>query len=417
MRHFLTYSLSLLCLSLFFASCSKHSDEPEPTPQPTMGNRTVLVYVAGENKLSRFFGGELQEMRQGSKLLGEGDHLLLYVDLADRNRHPYIMEVSQGDTATIYQYDKESLASDPDQMLDVISRAFTLRPARSYGLTLWGHASGWLVSADSVSHALGVRRRAFGVDNGFNDGSSNQGRWMNIPTLAKVLSRVGKPLKFIFGDCCNFQCAEVAYELRGQAEYIIGSPAEIPGVGAPYGTVLPAMFSQSDEFYRQMVDAYFAQVVAGHKEPLSVVRTSEMEGLAVATRTLLSNIAAHDGKGVDNFFDTSGLIYYYSSGWDATTKVMFDMNDLFLRYAPSADYAVWRQAFDRAVVYTTMATSWETANLVFFNDFDITAERYGGMSMFVPQPSANNIYTDYNRDIRKMGWYYAAGIATLFAGV
>lgn len=416
MRHFLTYFLSLVCLSLVFASCNKHSDEPEPEPEPTVGRRTVLVYVAGENRLTKYFGSELEEMRKGSKLLGKDDHLLVYVDVSDRNRHPHIIEVSQGDTATIYQYPEESLASDPDQMLDAISRAFTLRPARSYGLTLWGHGSGWIVSTDTVPHAMSARRKAFGVDNGHNDPSSNKGQWMNIPTLAKALSRMGKPLKFIFGDCCNFQCVEVAYELRNQAEYIIGSPAEIPGVGAPYDTVVPAMFSQDDDFYRQMVDAYYAQMVGGHREPLSVVKSSEMDGLALATQRLLSAIAANDGKGRDCFFDISGLIYYMSSGWDNGSRVMFDMNDLLLRYAPSSDYAVWRQAFDRAVVYSTLATSWETANLVFFSDFDITAERYGGMSMFVPQPSANNIYIEYNSNIKKLGWYYAAGISTLFSG-
>ena len=41
-------------------------------------------------------------------------------------------------------------------------------------------------------------------------------------------------LKFIFADCCNFMCLESIYELRQVADYIIGSPAEIPEIGAPY---------------------------------------------------------------------------------------------------------------------------------------------------------------------------------------
>jgi hypothetical protein len=40
-------------------------------------------------------------------------------------------------------------------------------------------------------------------------------------------------LKYIMFDCCNMMCLENLYELRSVADYIIGSPAEIPTAVLP----------------------------------------------------------------------------------------------------------------------------------------------------------------------------------------
>ncbi|MBR0048785.1 MAG: hypothetical protein IJP74_05635 [Prevotella sp.] len=402
MRHFLT----IICACLLLAAC--HEDEKEVTAP----SRTVLVYVAGENTLSRFFSAELIDMIAGSQTMQKGDNLVLYVDIADNMRNPYLINISQGDTATFYRYPEDSYASDPSVMADVIHRAFSAYPADSYGLVLWGHASGWLISNDSISHSMMARRNAYGVDNGQNSSGTDTGKLMNIPTLAKVLQRSGYPLKFIFADCCNFMCAEVAYELRNTADYIIGSPAEIPGVGAPYTTVVPALFSRSEMFYKEIVDAYYEQTVGGHQVPLSVVKTSEMGNLASQTRTALKAVDAEVRASGSSYPDMSGLIYYYSRKYQPTANVMYDMNDFMLRYAGSS-YQAWREALDRAVVYKTMATTWETNGMITF-DFDVTDERYGGLSMFVPQPPSFYNYMTYNENIKKMAWYYAVGLGDFF---
>ena len=39
------------------------------------------------------------------------------------------------------------------------------------------------------------------------------------------------------------QSVEVVYQLRNRADYFIGSPTEIPGPGAPYEVVVPALFA------------------------------------------------------------------------------------------------------------------------------------------------------------------------------
>ena len=87
-----------------------------------------------------------------------------------------------------------------------------------------------------------------------------------------------------------------------------------------------------------------------------------------------------------------------------------------MRYVTdSAAYATWKEAYDKAVVYKSFVPYWMTANHVSFFDFEATEERYGGVSMFVPQdPSSRYKRTEFfarmNRTINRMEWYNAVGL-------
>jgi len=281
-------------------------------------------------------------------------------------------------------------------------------PANDYGLVLWGHASGW-IQQDSVAWAR-PPRKGYGIDNGNNKLSDN-GTWLNMNSLGRVLSLWGQPLSFVMADCCQFQCIESAYELRNVVDYIIGAPSEIPGEGAPYDTMVPQLFSTANDFYKGIVDAYNAQVISGYRVPLSVIRTSWMDRLARQTALTLKTFALPAAECPD----LHGLIYYKGNTSNRRQDVMYDMNDFMLHYAPEAEYAVWKQVFDSTVVYRKMASPWMSyagkgAMQVDFSSFEMTEERFGGVSMFVPQNRNDTQYRSYNADIRQMGWYWAAGL-------
>jgi hypothetical protein len=319
----------------------------------------------------------------------------------------------KGGTAVDSVSMEETLASDPEVFRSILNKAIDEYPAREYGLVLWGHASGWVIRSDSIPYynQAFARLNAYGADNGQNNIRSSNGKVLNMWTLSKVIESTGQKLKFIFADCCQFQCVESAYQLRNCCDYIIGSPAEIPAKGAPYNTVVPALFSQQPTFYQLIADAYFAQTANNYKEPISVVKTSEMQNLAVATKAALGAIVPRFEKATDP--DLKGLIYYCGS---VTTnfKIMYDMNDFILRYAEDDEYAAWKQAFDRAVIYKTPVQElngmWMTDGQIAFYNFTLTDERFGGISMFVPQNAYNWSNISYNRLIRYTTWYFDAGL-------
>ena len=410
--------LYAICAVAMLAAC--HKDDTEENE--VKADRTVLVYISGECSLWDFIDDDLKEMKAGSQSIGD-NNLLVYVDNATTGEIPWLARINKGqitdsvsftEIAKVMNLDPaESLvkgdpySSEAQVMEGVLRYAFQKFPSRNndYGLVLWGHGSGWLIK-DSISYTAMARQKAYGIDNGRNDkqyGSADNGKWLNIPSMAKLLSKLPH-LSFIFCDCCNMMCLEVAYELRNVTDYLIGTPAEIPGVGAPYNTVVPAMFEKTT-FWKSIVDYYFKQRAGGFDVPLSVIQTNGMENLANATKTVLKNSASKIGEGYPN---TSGLIYYY---YDSSShQVFFDANDFILKYADTNEYNSWKQVLDKTVIYKKMATSWminkNSWPNYYGNYFTVTEEKYGGVSMFVPtyiQQTTDNKY------IQQMQWYKAAG--------
>ena len=405
-----------MCIALtVLTSCKKDDPEKaEPLPQ-----RTVLIYIAGENNLNSVIKSEMDEMKVGSKSIGN-NCLLVYVDGAKSGELPYLARINEGeicDSVSISDMgisSKDEYSSDPAVMESVLRYAFSNHKSENddYGLVLWGHASGWLID-DSLAYNAMSRmnvsvsgrakpRKAYGGDTGDNSTSTTGRYWLNIPTLASLLGKVPH-LKFIFADCCNFQCLENAYELRNVTDYIIGSPAEIPDIGAPYNTVVPAMF-ESTTFAESVIDRYYEQAIGGRKTPLSVIKTSGMNDLAAATRTaLLSFVPTLDSP----YPDMTGIIHYYYY------YRYHDANNFMLKYAPADIYTSWKQAFDNVVVHRLLSEHWVTNRLWdgYYYDFQVTEETYGGASMFVPQSPYVDDYSSYNSNIRKMAWYYAAGLS------
>ena len=395
--------MAFLAVALF-AGCHKDdSEEDEPIAQ-----RTVLIYMAAQNNLSynssgsyRFANNDLEEIKKGVKNMGD-NNLVIYVNKAKDpvatydDHKPYLLHFRKGELRDSIPLDSTIISSDPAVFKSIVRRAFADYPANDYGLVLWGHASGWLFKRDTIA-SNAARQRAYGGSN-LNDSYSGSGtKWLNIHTMAKTLKDVPH-LKFIFADCCNMMCAECAYEFKDVTDYFIGSPAEIPGDGAPYNTVVPAMM-EKETFATAICDRYAEKYP--NRVPLAVVKSSEMPALAAATKTVLQTIKA--AGNLEEYPNLNGLIYYLDNN-------LYDINHFMLTFASEAEYTSWKQALDKAVIYKKFAKRWDTMAHVSFLDFTMDETNYGGMSMFIPQWHLKS--TD-NEFIKRFGWYYAAGYDTV----
>jgi hypothetical protein len=454
---FIFYTLTALLACSSSDDDNSEADLPRIPGAPTEArgpfDRTVLVYISGENNLNSYIAEELQEIREGSKGIGDRNALLVYVDDANARHIPYTLWIKDGVAIDSMTLESDPISSSPSVIGRILRHASTYYPAKEYGMVLWGHGSGWMiedsvaVSADAASRPL----KAYGVDNGHNT-TSYYGKWINMPTLAKTISEWGH-MKFLFADCCQFQCIESAFELRNATDYIIGSPTEIPGKGAPYQTLTKGLFDSSETFYRTIVDAYFAQVIPisygmddwstfqyNSRTPLSVIKTSELNELAIATNAVLHQFLPLANSIYPTLLRDS-LIYYMGNKSYSRESVMYDMNDFIQKYttrknntaADSMAYNTWKEAFDRAVVYRANAKEgWMTANQIQPYVFGygsngtkntpiLTDKRFGGVSMFIPQERKGSWYESYtkggvslpgyNASIKTTSWYYAARLS------
>jgi hypothetical protein len=379
--------------------------------QYAAAERTVLVYLAGKNNLSQLLQTNLEQMKAGSRRIGNNT-LLVFVRRDIQGEKPWLARISNGELTDSVSLDDMGIgtsniqACNPELMEQVLRYAYSHYPASDYGLVLGGHSTGWLIEQEPSN------TRAFGVDNG--DGytySSKNKRWINVPTIARVLERVPH-LKFIFADCCNFMCLETMYELRNATDYIIGSPAEIPAEGAPYEQIIPSLF-EKNTFYSSIIDIYHR--TRNGEVPLSAVKTSAMDQLASATRYALDIVQAKNGNG---YADTQGLIHY---GYSASSidfhqeyNLFYDAGDFFRSQLSESDYQLWKQALDEAVVEKRFAKQWRTCMTwrYTYSDFEMTEERYHGVSMYIPQ-DPNTEYGQYyaqnNEDIKQLKWYQSVG--------
>lgn len=398
------------------ALCACHQNDD---PEDRISQRTVIVYMAAENNLSSYAYDDLEEMKEGSRKLSDLQNLIVYVDRANATTTPYLARVKDGALVdTLYM--PEGVAADPSVLKNVVSKAKQLYPAKSYGLVLWGHGTGWIIS-DS-EYPSQAASRAYGGSTG-NNSSSGSGRyWMNIPKLnAALVQAMGSDkFAFILGDCCSFACMEVAYELRGITDCVIGSPAEVPDAGAPFDLIVPTMFETNDQYAQHIIDQYYEWYLAaikanpnvyynrtpgdleGYSVPLTAIVTSQIETLANATSSILNTISDKVSKG--GTLDLDNVVFYaiYSS-----YRYSYDMCQVLKKNAAASDYESWLSAYKQAVPYHRHSNKWMTNSsqlMTYMNNFSDDQEDCGDVSMFFPNNYYSNTNPNWNQAIQLFQW-------------
>ena len=380
----------ILYSMLLLTSCHDTLVPPEEQPRAE-AERTVIIYLAGDNSLSVAVRGDTAEMARSKALIPDEVNFIVYLD--DKNHRPAIYELSRENGMQLWkQYDEELCSTDRDVMLDALSSIEHYFPARHYGITFWSHATGWT-----------PRRNTFGKDesHGTTAGESE----MEISTLREVLSHMPR-FDYIFFDACFMQCIEVAYELRDATRFMVGSPAEIPGPGAPYDKIMEALCKGDamgivrayDSAYPGTYDYYYYPGVL-----LSCIDCTQLEPLAEATGRLLTPFYMERSEPHD---EVAGF-QRYCDFLDKYTH-QFDMRTTMHCLLSPEDYAAWMELYDRAVPLYTYSASrrWFTSNLCNY-PYIIDPDHYGGVSMFVPMAK----YEDYgwNAYFQQTSWYRAAG--------
>ena len=400
--------LFIVCCAVLMTACK--DDNKEPTP--TVAQRTVMVYMSGDNSLSSVVATDIQEMLQGASGIPQNCNLVAFIDRDINKETPFIAKIkTDAKVDTLYKFSSDFYSSDPDKLSEVLKQIATLCPAKEYGLILWGHASGWVVESDTIA-----QKRAYGIDNN---------KWMNITQMAKALKglkdqNVLPKLSYIFADCCNMLSAETGYELREVTDYLIGSPCEIPGYGAPYQLVVPHLFKSGSALYKGIIDTYYdyytdfnhltsservtwPYMKEGYSVPLSVIDTKYISDLADRTHDMLE----HTIGGYPQYPESPNLkdIAFY---WYLDDPMMYDMRAVMERLLSEDDFKTWDEAYQLAVPYYRMSMKWMSiwgALCTSFNGFDPNL-KYGCISMFIPKQGGYYTYGNvpYNKTSLNFGW-------------
>lgn len=338
MRHFfnskiwqrnrlLHFSILLLAL-LFIAALSSCSDGNKPDDKSNQVERAVLVYIVSDNTLSGYDADDIHEMLRAAQAGDLGENRLIIYH-AGRTDVPRLGEITSQGLVSLVEYDRTVNSVTAERMNKVINDFKSLVPARNYGLVLWSHASAWASNEPPTGPDSAVSPQSYGDDRGAH---------MDIDVLADVLADKG--FEFIYFDCCHMASVEVAYELRHATPYIIGSATEIPSPGMPYDLTMPLLL-KGDLIgaARTTFDWYDALSGSSRTCTMSVIRTSELDNLAAATRRIFEKhpVLPDDYKPLN--YRTAKPFYCY------------DLAHYIRALSTDEDFADWQQALDKCVIF------------------------------------------------------------------
>ena len=366
--------------------CQSCHDRKEDLPKPAQeAERTVIVYVAGENSLWNNVASDSAEMARAVGSIPDNCNLVLYMD---RNTLPTITWMSAKEGVRLWhRYRNDQDSADSLTMLRTLGKIVKEFPAKHYGLVLESHATGWT-----------PRRKTFGIDNNSNSPYSNRGTEMEISTLRGVLEQLPH-MDFILFDACMMQSIEVAHELRYVTDYIIGSPSEIPGEGAPYDLIMPAMM-RGDAI--GIASKYFEHYQHGDGVALSVVKCSMTDSLARATAPLVESLWAGRGE-----VSTSEVQRYTTFDNKLHRPEAQDIRSMMHSALPDSTLQAWESVLQSTVVWHGATAYWTSMYIGYEHHHLTDPDHYCCLSMFVPQEKYEAY--SWNHDFRKCSWYQAAG--------
>jgi len=406
MRFFIVAAMFIV--AAVFSSCS-HDDGPNYNTD-FVPSRTVMVYMVAESNMADYLNSDIKEMLNGLRQeeFYPNDRIVFYVDdlglpriyVADCNTKA----ISLASMELVKTYDPDLNSASAEQLGEFFRFVKKNYKADSYGLVMWSHGSGWVSSTYSGDYAAPMRK-SFGIDNGKNS-TSLEGHQMNIDDMARVLEDEGG-VDFIFFDACFMQCVELAYELRNATPYIIASPAEIPGAGANYETMVPAMFRK--DYVDQMLNAYYERYCVDYTTGIviSSVNTAAMEGFAAYMKQVIAkyrdSLLEADYTDVLDYYRYGRRDGYSYTLWGKEYPDYYDMRGVMKNVLSEEDYAEWLEEAQKVVTYLT-AGFWYSGYPGGFRTYPIDEEQCCGMSMFVPMEKYDSSIPNFREDYYSSSW-------------
>jgi hypothetical protein len=224
---------------------------------------TIIVHLAAENNLYPFGLEDLNEMEAGidpSQVnlvvlfdgTRNGDSAVYTIERDPAGKNTTI--VTKPNTAVPFIPPSREIDSGNVELVRTFGDwAIQNYPADHYGVIFWDHGSG------IFRKGQGFQPTSF-VSKGF--GWDDNGSHMETSDLSKLVpawsARAGKPLDIVAFDACLMGHVELAYQVKGAADYFVASEELVPGAGFDYKGFVSGIQSgvEPRQLASHMVDAF-----------------------------------------------------------------------------------------------------------------------------------------------------------------
>ena len=416
-----------------------------------MKSWTVMVYMAGDNNLDSAGVADLAEMKK----VGSNADINVVAQF-DRRRtgvgtaRYFLRKGGTLNADIIGDSLGETDDGDPKALESFITWAAKNYPAKRYLTVLWNHGNGWddedvyagergfaltrrgkvmvkppgkaavrvpIANANrAVAHPL---RRAFFVTSArralvtasaggartrgilYDDNAKD---FLDNVEMKKVLINVRKKLRrridIVGMDACLMSMAEVAYQIRDGAQFLIGSEQTEPGEGWPYNTVLAALARKPSmspaELSRTIVKRYLASYGPRDGVTQAACDLSRNTALLAAIKSLGTAL----GEGVANDTTLASVMRARAQVQSYDTADNVDLPDLcrLLQGALGANSPI-----GRACTKTLAAVTGARGIVIEAGSKGADVKHSGGLAIYFPTVSVSPLYATLDFT-KQSGW-------------
>ena len=399
----------LLSVLLFLSSCNP-SDE-EPTPIPDKDSVTILAYLIANNDLDDELLFNIEIMYDGLKSMDKPASLLVYWDgkssMGNNNSTHLILKYETDgkgkingkpalgidattreilDVAEVLKEYSSQVSTDKNVFQSVLSDMVSFSPTDKLGLIIGSHGSAWLNTISTSGRALGY------------DGTTSNS--IELTDMVEAIETVGYKFEFLLFDACFMGTAEVCYECRDLADYIIASVMEVPGYGFPYDYFLSDLYNGTITGYKKVcqsfVDYYKSEYEKGKDGcwgTIALVDCSEVTNLITQVR---EEIVTH--KDALSDYDADKLQEY---GRDGGKYIAYDLQHFIKDLNGGEVPWAFENQMNKTVLYKGCL---EEARYYSYN-YDVDVDNYCGLGLYIPLPTRSK----WNTYFKTLDWYTASG--------
>ena len=396
-----------LALSLAAVGCSKGDFDPIPGSSerggsssrgPVEQQRHVVIMVSGgHNSLSNYLSEDLEDIAAGYVPVGTAASTnalvilsRLPVNYLSTTSAPVLYRMykdAQGTVVrdTLRRFTKEDRLFGGDILHEALLTVRDRLPAKSYGMVVSSHASGWVPPGYYESPST-YERRGKGLMSIGQDKDDNVSVEMDLCDFASALPFT---LDYTILDCCLSGGVEVAWQLRGKSSLVAFTQTETMADGFDYKTLMARLLAEPtpnprgvcEDFYNY----YMAKSGVNQSATISLVDTRKMDNLALVCAQLFDAYRAQinglNGSAVQGFFRYDRHYFY-------------DLQDILVKAGiTSVAQETLQNALDECILYKA-ATPWFMSGTMY--GFEIS--NYCGLSMYLPSMGTaylNNYYTTH----------------------
>jgi hypothetical protein len=263
-------------------------------------------------------------------------------------------------------------------------------------LIIWDHGTGWLDKANAVSRGIS-----------YDSESKNH---INIPQLKTALSDIGH-VDLLGFDACLMQMAEVAYEIRGSADYAAGSEETEPADGYAYDKFLAPLIAKPEispvELGRALIESYARYYdEAGKASTQSLLKTSALSALPELVDKFTAAVMKSMPAASARTLMKKSLFYAIPQNADLSDLVRLLAENSKDPSVSAAGEDLRLYLESKVVLYNRTTNAHATGHSEddggFFNAKDYS--RSAGLAVYVPGLSPYSSGNEFNPAYSKLAW-------------